>query len=581
MKELQNEILRKQIKIVNENLTLTILNSSIMLMVIGYQLYQEFDLSTLVIWFLISGLALIFKIYLFLIQKSFPLNRNNVKTWHKLVFINTALSGITYGVASVSTYFMINKVHIMIIYILLAGVSAGAVTAYGSVKNLSTIFILPVVVPLVIINLLLSQSDHYVLALILILFIYIVLSTSKNAYRTFLNTLEQGITIRNLNEEKVKMKEMEKLRSDFFASMSHEIRTPLNGIVGLVDLLQSNRVSEEQEKDYLQTIKKSSDDLLNVVNDVLDLSKIESGKLELLPKNTNISSFVNRMTTLFSKKANAKGIELKVNLDPALPTLVFIDEHRLSQVVTNMISNAIKFTDKGSVKLSVNILHKTEEFVKLQFKIDDTGIGIPKEMQKLVFNKYDQISNANNYLITQEGTGLGLSIAKKIVLLMEGEIGVFSNEQQGSTFWFALKIPIAKPEHTPKPVNKIKFNFNVLLVDDKEINLKVAALMLNSLGCEVDCAVNGEAALGLYDHAPDKYDLIIMDIQMPVMDGITATEKLRKKYTHNLPPVYGLSAQLTKNLQKPPKELGFDLYLTKPLSLQTLTDSLSRLTKIK
>jgi len=583
MEKLKSEILLKQIKIVNENLKLTIVSSAIMLLVIGYQLYQEFQYLTVIIWFFISGFSLIFRSYLFLIQKTFPLNSKNLQTWYKLIIINTVLTGITYGFASISTHFMLDEVHIMIMYILLAGVSAGAVTAYGSVKNISTIFILPIIVPLIIINLWVSQTDRYILAIILTLFVYIVLSTSKNAYQTFLNTIKQDVTIRTLNEEKVKMSDMEKLKSDFFASMSHEIRTPLNGIIGLVDLLQNNMIAKDLQKDYLETIKKSSDDLLNVINDVLDLSKIESGKMVLLPKNTNISSFINRMTMLFSEKAKAKGIKLKMHLDPEVPNLVFIDEHRLSQIITNMISNAIKFTTEGEVQLSVNILNKTKKSVKLQFNVEDTGIGIPQDMQKLVFNKYDQIANPNNYLVTQEGTGLGLSIAKKIVLLMGGEIGVFNNEQKGSTFWFILDIPLARTKHSlkPKSNNKIKFNLNVLLVDDKEINLKVADLMLTSLGCNVDCALNGEAAIQLYDKSPDKYNLIIMDIQMPVMDGITATRKLREKHSIKLPPIYGLSAQLMKNLQKSPEELGFDYYLTKPLSLDALTNSLTRLKEIK
>lgn len=582
MKNIKNEILRKQIKIVNENLQLTILSSSVMLLVIGYQLYQEFDSLTSIFWFFISGFSLVFRIYLFFIQKSFPLNRNNLNTWHKLVIINTGLSALTYAVASISTYYMIDKVHIMIMYILLAGVSAGAVTAYGSVKYLSAIFIIPVVTPLMLINLLIGDSDHFILAFMIALFIYVILSTSKNAYNTFLNSLEQRITIRTLTEEKVRMEELAKLKSDFFASMSHEIRTPLNGIVGLVDLLQADKVEPEQEKDYLQTIKKSSDDLLNVINDVLDLSKIESGKLELLPKETDIVNFANRMIILFSEKAISKGIDLHLNLDPKLPSTVVIDEHRLSQVVTNMISNAIKFTDEGSVTLTVNVLSKNSKSVKLQFKIEDTGIGIAKNLQKLVFNKYDQIASPNNYSVTQKGTGLGLSIAKKIVLLMNGKIGVSSAENHGSTFWFTLKVPIVSiPEETLKIQHSepIKFNFNVLLVDDKKINLKVATLMLEKLGCTVVCAENGEIAIEVFDNDPNKYDLIIMDIQMPVMDGITATNKLREKHGETLPPVYGLSAQIVKNLQKSPKDLGFDYYLTKPLALETLKKSLGRLSE--
>tara|TARA_B100000674_G_C37619097_1_gene813437 strand:+ start:64 stop:729 length:666 start_codon:yes stop_codon:yes gene_type:complete len=218
---------------------------------------------------------------------------------------------------------------------------------------------------------------------------------------------------------------------------------------------------------------------------------------------------------------------------------------------------------------------------KLQFKVEDTGIGIPEEKQTIIFNKYDQIAQANNYLITQTGTGLGLSIAKKLVALMNGEIGVLSKEKFGSIFWFTIDLPVLHNNKTAeREIQKFpenNFNFNVLLVDDRDINLKVASLMLNNLGCNVETASNGESAIEKYDASPSKFDLIIMDIQMPVMDGITATQKLRKKYEDNLAPIYGLSAQVIQNLHKTPEEIGFDYYLTKPLNLDELKNSLLRL----
>jgi CheY-like chemotaxis protein len=253
----------------------------------------------------------------------------------------------------------------------------------------------------------------------------------------------------------------------------------------------------------------------------------------------------------------------------------------LSQIISNLLSNAIKFTKEGSVKLDVHVLNVINNVATLEFKIQDTGIGIPEEKQELIFNKYNQITNSNNYLLTQSGTGLGLSIAKQLTKLMKGEIGLHSKENEGSSFWVNIEMPILNPKNTmPADVsikNTNQYNFNVLLVDDRDVNLKVASLMLKKLGCEVETAQNGEVAIAKYDQNPTKFDLIIMDIQMPVMDGINATKTLRKKYQENLAPIYGLSAQIPKNLQKTPKELGFDFYLTKPLSLETLKQSLNKI----
>ena len=575
MNNIQSSILLKQVKIVNESLKTTMITTVVIGLVLWIQVYKELNICFLVSWLIVFFGSIIVRAFLLIAHKNDPPEKENVKRWVNLNFINTILSSIAYGIVASSIYFIGDQVAVTIVYIIMAGVTAGAVTIYGPLKHLSTVFILPVIIPLTISNLAYKDLNHIILASITILFCYTIYKTSQNLYKTFLNTLQQNITIRDLTEEKVRMEEIAKLKSDFFASMSHEIRTPLNGIIGLVDLLIKSDLKDNQ-KDYLNTIKSSSDDLIKVINDVLDLSKIESDKLELLPLATSLSEFSNRMIILFSERANSKNLELKLVLDDDLPSYVLVDQHRLSQIISNLLSNAIKFTDFGSIHFSVKILSKTDKKIQLEFKIEDTGIGIPQEKQEMIFNKYDQIARANNYLVTQIGTGLGLSIAKKLVSLMNGEIGVFSTEKQGSVFWFKIELPIVKKPKKNKEEIEYNFNLNVLLVDDRDVNLKVVSLMLKKLGCIVETALNGEIAIEKYDESPNKYDLIIMDIQMPAMDGIIATKNLREKHP-NLAPVYGLSAQVATNLHKTPKELGFDYYLTKPLSFDELKKSLHRL----
>lgn len=580
MAETKKLIIIKQVKIVNDSLKLTIITSIVLGSVLVLQVHQELNKTFLILWICVLISSIFVRGFLYFLSKKDPPNRYNLKKWVKLNFINTGLSAFSFGIVGGSTFFMTDQVAVTIIHIIIAGATAGAVTTYGPIKHLSTIFILPAIIPLITANFLFGDINHLILAVIIMLFCYTVYSTSNNLYKTFLDTLEQNNLIRNLTKDKIRMEEMAKLKSDFFASMSHEIRTPLNGIIGLVDLLISSKV-DGQQKDYLETIKGSSDDLLNVINDVLDLSKIESDKLKLIPTSTSLPEFIKRMTILFSERAQNKKIELKLNADKNIPSYIKVDEHRLSQITSNLLSNAIKFTDVGSVNFSVNILEQKRDIIKLQFKVEDTGVGIPKEKQEIIFNEYDQIATTSNYLSAQAGTGLGLSIAKKLVTLMNGQIGVFSKEEQGSIFWFTIEVPVLTNVKNERfqLANKTrdKYNFNVLLVDDRDTNLKVASLMLKKLGCKVETATNGAIAINKYDANPNKFDLIIMDIQMPVMDGITATKKLRKKYPNDLVQIFGLSAQVVKNLDKTPKELGFDLYLIKPLSLVTLEASLNKI----
>ena len=579
MKKIQKSILLRQIKIVNESLKHTILTTVILGGILALQIYKELSGTFLMAWSSLLIVSIIIRIFLLVVIKKDPPNDNNIQKWINLNFLNAGLSAITYGIVAGSTYFITDQVAITIVYIIMAGVTSGAASTYSALKYLSSVFIFPVIIPLTFTNLVVGDLNHIILALITVLFCYVIYSTSNNLYKTFLNTLEQNIVIEDLTEEKVRMEEVAKLKSDFFASMSHEIRTPLNGVVGLVELLIETKIDRTQ-KDYLTTIRKSSDDLLNIINDVLDLSKIESDKLELIPKKTNLPDFLKRMIVLFSQRAKDKNIKLRLTLDDDLPNYIFFDEHRLSQITTNILSNAIKFTKKGTVHLHTEVLIQSNNSVKLKFKVEDTGIGIPLEKQSIIFNKYDQIANSTNYLVTQVGTGLGLSIAYKLVKLMHGDIGVYSVPREGSTFWFTIETPKFQSFH---PVNveerkKLnKFSLNVLLVDDRDVNLKVARLMLQKFGCEVTLATNGEEAISIYKEKPSFFDLIIMDVQMPVMDGITATKKLRDMFPNDLAPVYGLSAQIAKNLHKSPEDLGFDLYLNKPLTLDSLNVALKQI----
>lgn len=568
------QILLKQIALVNKSLGLTMLSSIVLGGVLFFQL-RSLNISFLIFWGALWVISLLLRGYLLLKNKSKQPSLNNIKYWEVLNTLNVVVSACVYSVASISVFFIGDVIEATIIYVVIAGVSAGAVSAYGPMKRLSAIFVLPSVAPLIVINFLRGSVSHLTLALIISLFVYVILSTARNLNKSYYSSIKQSFLIENLEAEKIKMQEKSKLKSDFFASMSHEIRTPLNGIVGLVELLIAEKVDPVETKDYLNTIKKSSDDLLNVINDVLDLSKIESEKMQLLPTNTNIKDLCKRLTLLYTEKAMQKGISLKLDFGDDLPQWVFVDEHRMSQVLTNLISNAIKFTDSGGVVLKIRGEQQHDK-INVCFSVVDTGIGIDKVKQEIIFNKYDQITNQSNFLVTQLGTGLGLSIAQKLVILMGGKITVESTEKVGSVFSFSLKLPEGVKVAVAEDVSKSEhYEFNVLLVDDRSVNLKVAELMLKKLGCKVKTATNGEEALAVYANHPTLFDLVLLDIQMPIMDGIMAAEKLRGIYGNKVCKIVGLSAQTVKNLHKSPQELGFDDYLTKPLKMDTLKSLLA------
>jgi PAS domain S-box-containing protein len=365
-------------------------------------------------------------------------------------------------------------------------------------------------------------------------------------------------------------------KQNFLANMSHEIRTPLTGVLGMVDILEQTPLSEEQ-KDYLKTLKNSGENLREIINQVLDYSKIEAGKVSIRPIVFEFRSFLHDAKNLFKYKQN-KDIKIKIVSHDQIPDYIIADRLRLSQILNNLTSNALKFTKEGSVTIRsapVSINAKSNELV-IKVEVTDTGIGIPVCMQKKLFIPFSQIEAAD--IREYEGTGLGLSICKQLVELMGGKIGVISQEGKGSTFWFTFTAFMAegqlknkKLEANNTPNTK---NLHILLVEDKVVNQKVIGLMLNSLGHSATIACNGKRALELYQ--PGKFNLILMDIQMPVMDGITATQKLKEEY-QILPPIVGLSANAFEGDRPKYMALGMDEYLTKPVKKEDFNGLIRKL----
>ncbi len=407
--------------------------------------------------------------------------------------------------------------------------------------------------------------------------------TERKKTEETLAAYRQRLEERSVELEKAKIaaEDANAAKSVFLANMSHELRTPMNGVMGMIDLALT-RATDSKQIDWLKKSKGSAKHLLDVINDVLDLSKIESNRMTLVQEDFSLSQAIDNVISMEDAAAHVKGLRLSHEIDPMLPDLFRGDVLRLKQILVNFIGNAVKFSDHGQVTVRASIVEQTDNEVLLRIEVTDQGIGISSEQQRRLFHAFTQADNS----MTRKygGTGLGLIISKRLALLMGGDVGVESMRGVGSTFWFTARLiakeaqpvwaeSIAKVSDA-KIIKESYFAHRILVVDDEPINREVVLIQLEDLDLLLDTAEDGEVAVAMA--SKNSYAAILMDMQMPNLSGLEATRQIRQLPQHKDTPIIAMTANVFEEDKALCIAAGMNDFLPKPFTPAELFAALLR-----